>query len=196
MTDNTDLIAQLTRRADEMEAIADTAGLRSSWYLEGAAALRKAARDNRRAVKALTAVAPGVRVPTDAQVNSACLSYRHDFGLLPDEQRKTVMFQAREWLHAWQKELPAALDIPAVAPAVRALEWEESVKGRWIGTAPVKLGNLAFWIFQSENGYLRHIAGQGAVTSPTLEAAQLSAQADYEARILAALEIGGADNEA
>jgi hypothetical protein len=61
MTDNTDLIAQLTRRADEMEAIADTAGLRSSWYLEGAAALRKAARDNRRAVKALTAVAPRVR---------------------------------------------------------------------------------------------------------------------------------------
>jgi hypothetical protein len=109
------LIAQLTRRADEMEAIADTAGLRSSWYLEGAAALRKAARDNRRAVKALTAVAPGVRVPTDAQVNSACLSYRHDFGLLPDEQRKTVMFQAREWLHAWQKELPAALDTPAPA---------------------------------------------------------------------------------
>ena len=38
-----------------MEAIADTAGLRSSWYLEGAAALRKAARDNRRAVKALSA---------------------------------------------------------------------------------------------------------------------------------------------
>jgi hypothetical protein len=116
------------------------------------------------------------------------LSYRHDFGLLPDEQRKTVMFQAREWLHAWQKELPAALAIPAVAPGVRALKWEESVKGRWIGTAPVKLGNLAFWIFQSENGYLRHIAGQGAVTSPTLEAAKAAAQADYEARILAALD--------
>jgi hypothetical protein len=68
------------------------------------------------------------------------------------------------------------------------LEWEESVKGRWIGTAPVKLGNLAFWIFQSENGYLRHIAGQGAVTYPTLEAAKAAAQADYERRILAALD--------
>ena len=78
--------------------------------------------------------------------------------------------------------------LPAVAPGVRALEWEESVKGRWIGTAPVKLGNLAFWIFQSENGYLRHIAGQGAVTSPTLEAAKAAAQADYEARILAAID--------
>jgi hypothetical protein len=52
----------------------------------------------------------------------------------------------------------------------------------------VKLGNLAFWIFQSENGYLRHIAGQGAVTYPTLEAAKAAAQADYERRIITALD--------
>lgn len=76
-----------------------------------------------RAFRRLAALpaAPGVRVkPTDEQVASACLSYRHDFGLLPEDERKTVMFQAREWLHAWQKEL-AALDAPA-PDALEALE--------------------------------------------------------------------------
>jgi hypothetical protein len=42
--------------------------------------------------------------PTAAQIASACLSYRHDFGLLDDEQRKTVKHAAVEWLRAWQKE--------------------------------------------------------------------------------------------
>lgn len=42
--------------------------------------------------------------PTDAQVRSACLSYRHDYGLLPPETRTRVQFEAREWLHAWLKE--------------------------------------------------------------------------------------------
>lgn len=42
--------------------------------------------------------------PTPAQVNSACLSYRHDFGLLSVEQKNAARFMAREWLHAWQKE--------------------------------------------------------------------------------------------
>jgi hypothetical protein len=43
--------------------------------------------------------------PTDAQTASACLSYRHDFGLLPAEERHRIMFTAREWLRAWQKEM-------------------------------------------------------------------------------------------
>jgi hypothetical protein len=55
--------------------------------------------------------------PTDAQVASACLSYRHDFGLLNAEERQKVMFQAREWLHAWQKELDLTLrPAPDAAP--------------------------------------------------------------------------------
>ena len=41
--------------------------------------------------------------PTDAQINSACLSYRHDFGLLDDEERAKVRFHAVEWLRAWRK---------------------------------------------------------------------------------------------
>ena len=43
--------------------------------------------------------------PTDAQVRSACLSYRHDFGLLTVAEAAIVKSEAREWLRAWQKEL-------------------------------------------------------------------------------------------
>ena len=42
--------------------------------------------------------------PTDAQINSACLSFRHDFGLLPEELRHQIRFDAVEWLNAWLKE--------------------------------------------------------------------------------------------
>jgi hypothetical protein len=51
--------------------------------------------------------------PTDAQVASACLSYRHDFGLLPSLEQDVLMWRAREWLRAWQKEMRAALPPPA-----------------------------------------------------------------------------------
>lgn len=42
--------------------------------------------------------------PTDAQINSACLSFRHDYGLLDDHDRERLRFVAVEWLRAWQKE--------------------------------------------------------------------------------------------
>jgi hypothetical protein len=42
--------------------------------------------------------------PTPAQVASACMSYRHDFGLLDPAKRSTTVFQAKEWLRAWRKE--------------------------------------------------------------------------------------------
>jgi len=29
--------------------------------------------------------------------------YRHDFGLLPEAERRRVRFHAREWLRAWEK---------------------------------------------------------------------------------------------
>ncbi|WP_207897488.1 hypothetical protein, partial [Rhizobium sp. PP-F2F-G48] len=41
---------------------------------------------------------------TDAMVNSACMSYRHDFGLLPELDREALRRTARWWLEAWQKE--------------------------------------------------------------------------------------------
>jgi hypothetical protein len=46
--------------------------------------------------------------PTPEQVYNACLSYRHDFGLLSVEDRKIVAFEAKEWLRAWQKTLERA----------------------------------------------------------------------------------------
>ena len=41
---------------------------------------------------------------TDEQIASVCLSYRHDFGLLPDEDKRRLMFEAREWERAFAKE--------------------------------------------------------------------------------------------
>ena len=125
MTDNTDLIAQLTRRADEMEAIADTAGLRSSWYLEGAAALRKAARDNRRAVKALSAVAPRVRVGPDVidrlreNINGAEMDMAADAedAVETGERVDLAPYEVAVDMDD-AKTIIAALALPAVAPGV------------------------------------------------------------------------------
>lgn len=50
---------------------------------------------------------PEIAALTDDQVASACLSYRHDFGLLDASDRAALMWDAREWLRAWQKELPS-----------------------------------------------------------------------------------------
>ncbi len=43
-------------------------------------------------------------VPTPAQLNSACMSYRHDFGLMEEDERERLRWSAKEWLHAWRKE--------------------------------------------------------------------------------------------
>lgn len=73
-----------------------------------------------------------------------------------------------------------------VGVRVRKLAWEESVKGRWIGTPPVKLSELAFWVFLRGSEFGR-ATKNGWEYYPTLDAAQAAAQADYEHRILAAL---------
>ena len=38
---------------------------------------------------------------TDVDYANACLSYRHDFGLMTQEQRDKLMFQAKEWARAF-----------------------------------------------------------------------------------------------
>lgn len=38
-------------------------------------------------------------------INSACLSYRHDFGLLSNREQEDLKFTAKEWLIAWEKAL-------------------------------------------------------------------------------------------
>lgn len=41
---------------------------------------------------------------TDAQVRSACLSYRHDYGLMDAKAQSHLEFQCREWCRAISKE--------------------------------------------------------------------------------------------
>jgi hypothetical protein len=51
--------------------------------------------------------------PTVEQVNDACLSYAHDYGLMNREDREKLSWQAKWWLHAWRKTLArAALQEP------------------------------------------------------------------------------------
>ena len=55
-----------------------------------------------------------VKEPTQAQIDDACMWYRHDFGLLSESERDSVRFEARQWFRAWGKALsngddPAAL---------------------------------------------------------------------------------------
>lgn len=40
-----------------------------------------------------------------AQISSACLSYRHDFGLMDGKERHKLMQEAVYWLEAWQKAM-------------------------------------------------------------------------------------------
>jgi len=75
--------------------------------------------------------------PTEPQIASACLSYRHDFGLLSEPQRELIMFEGLEWLRAWRREFPslpkpvAALWQPiATAPKDRVIDIWSAEGGR------------------------------------------------------------------
>lgn len=61
--------------------------------------------------------------PTDEQVASVCLSYRHDFGLLDPVEQQRLMMQARAWLQAWGHELAFFADVrnPDATPAQKNL---------------------------------------------------------------------------
>ncbi len=39
----------------------------------------------------------------DNIINEVCLNYNHSFGLMTYPERRSLMFEAKEWLHAWQK---------------------------------------------------------------------------------------------
>lgn len=41
---------------------------------------------------------------TDPQIASACMSYRHDFGLLDDAYKEQLVYDARSWEYAFAKE--------------------------------------------------------------------------------------------
>ena len=52
-----------------------------------------------------------------AALNRACLSYRHDFGLMSPEDRARLVFQARQWLRAFEHEGLATLREEREPPA-------------------------------------------------------------------------------
>ena len=85
-----------------------------AWKSGDGGTLRRIARAAIAADRALRA--PPVLAPTFAQLNSACMSYRHDFGLMSDEEQERLRWLAKEWLHAWRKEAAFAA-APKEAPA-------------------------------------------------------------------------------
>jgi len=44
-------------------------------------------------------------------ISSACMYYRHDFGLLRGDEREHTIFEAREWIYAWAKALEDSGDM-------------------------------------------------------------------------------------
>lgn len=83
-------------------------------------------------------------------------------------------------------QLEAINTLPAVQPTVKPLEWFEVEKYRYGG----KYTSEGYTIRYIEGFFLLDFAGNGKTVwrFPTLEAAKAAAQADYEARILSALE--------
>ena len=48
--------------------------------------------------------------PTDSFLQNVCYSYRHDFGLLNEEQQKHIMFDAKEYIRAVYNNLSYHLE--------------------------------------------------------------------------------------
>lgn len=44
-----------------------------------------------------------MRNPTPKEIEEACLNYRHDYGILEQEEQEKIQFEAQEWLQAWLK---------------------------------------------------------------------------------------------
>lgn len=55
-------------------------------------------------IAAFPASMPVVFIPTLPQTHSACLSYRHDYGILDEQARESLRETALDWWEAWNKE--------------------------------------------------------------------------------------------
>ncbi len=44
-------------------------------------------------------------ITSDYFVDNVCLSYRHDFGILPEEEKEILRQDARRWYKAWSEAL-------------------------------------------------------------------------------------------
>lgn len=62
--------------------------------------------------------------PTRKQLVSVCFSRRHDFGLLQESEKETLIFQAREWWRAIAKEV----NQPSRHPTVIAEAIEPNIR--------------------------------------------------------------------
>ena len=47
----------------------------------------------------------GNYITSDYFVNSVCMSYRHDFGILPEEEKELLRWEAKRWYKAWSDNL-------------------------------------------------------------------------------------------
>ena len=44
-------------------------------------------------------------ITSDYFVNSVCMSYRHDFGMLPEEEKEILRWEAKRWYKVWSEAL-------------------------------------------------------------------------------------------
>ena len=47
---------------------------------------------------------PALCEVTNRMIDSACMSYRHNFGILPLDEQNRMRIEAKEWFRAWEKE--------------------------------------------------------------------------------------------
>jgi hypothetical protein len=56
-----------------------------------------------------------MRTPTDQEIDQVCMTFRHDFGLLPIVEANKVRQDARRWFDAWRiflsDEMPDQIDL-------------------------------------------------------------------------------------
>lgn len=69
-------------------------------------------------------------MPKPEQVDSACLSFRHDYGLLEDGEKDRVRFEAIEWFVAWVKEFEhlSWREVPLLRPTPDREDQLEALK--------------------------------------------------------------------
>ncbi len=77
------------------------------------------------------AVVRYMQKPSAKRIDSACMSYRHDFGLLSAEEQSQLRHDAKHWGYAWAKELfepaiPEVLSTPT--PPQAASEYDKAVE--------------------------------------------------------------------
>ncbi len=105
---------------------------------------------------------------------------------------------------SWSQTFAAIAALPAQGVWVKPLVWEPSVIDKPWHSAKAPWGwyyaqwddETQAWFASLEMGEIEYPTILDPADVPTLDAAKAAAQADYERRILSALEIGGAPDEA